>query len=300
LKLLSRITAAAFLVSLLSVRPANAAHRLLITDVLDAKEVELGASLGYAHNSYDRNYTYSSSVTDSLGISSSSTQSFPAKGTGNFVTSGLWLAVGIGGGLQLNASVPYAFEGNRKEDLAYPLYEVRYSKRDGWGDFEFGVKYGLYGNARNSLAVVTGLDVKFETASTRNYGTGTTEVSPFIAASDTVNSKFREYAEYRAIISNHGDNDSHIISIGSEYTFNPTFTVNPGASVSFRTASRTWTAYESFNLNLAAYLQVYRNFYLIPNTHVGINTSTKAKDGNSSIEDLTFYGAGLALYYLYD
>lgn len=48
----------ALILSCISALPlrANADHRLLVTDVLGAKEVELGAALQYAHTCQDRTF----------------------------------------------------------------------------------------------------------------------------------------------------------------------------------------------------------------------------------------------------
>jgi hypothetical protein len=263
---------------------AHAEHKMLITDVLDAKQVEARASLGYSYTEND------------FMVKSP----FYQKGTikHDVTCSSYSLGAGLGGGLQLHAEIPYYFSDKRTYEYTSPVYPSRYGKTGSWGDFAFGAKYLVMGGEEKPFAVVTGLDVKFETANERKEGSGTTDVSPYVAVSTTIDN-WRPYVEYRATIRNHDANDSHLLALGAEYRINERVSLTPHANVLFRTASKVLNPYESYDFALDIYLQVARNFYLIPAFNAGFSSDTSLRDGSQDLSGAAFYGTGLGLYYLF-
>ncbi len=270
---------------LLNAATAHAEHKLLITDVLDAKQFEAEAFFDYGHNSYD--FTLHPS-----GIT--------GKETGNFRSSDYSLSAGLGYGLQLNFSVPYIFLDKRDYtyNAAHPF--TAHSREEGWGDFVLGLTYRLLGDSKKGFAVVTGLNVKLNNAPIGHAGTGTTDVKPYIAASMLITPKTRPYAEYTAIIRNHGADDEHIVTAGVEYEINKTFTLKPSLNAEFRTGSDTLTAYNSYFGSIESYIQVYRNLYLLPQVSAGVSTSSKGKNGRFDNGTLKFEDVGVGLYYYYN
>ena len=101
---------------------AHAEHKLLVTDVLDQKQVEAQAQFEYTHASGDV------SVAGESG-----------KATYNTTESLYSLGVGLGRGLEVSASIPYVFSERGKVQMNG--FEPEYDKRDGFGDFALGAKY---------------------------------------------------------------------------------------------------------------------------------------------------------------
>ncbi|AJE03605.1 transporter family protein [Geobacter pickeringii] len=266
--------------SLLMAASAHAEHKLLFTDVLEQKQVEGQARFEYSH---------------ARGNISS-----PIDGTGtlttNAVESGYSLGVGLGHGLELTASIPFVFTERAKAELAgVPEYE----KRDGFGDFALEAKYRLLGGEEKPFTVVTGLGLKFDTARRKDTGTGTTDVSPFIAASANLGHHYTPYAIYRATIRNHDAQDTHTLSLGLEKELNHTVTLDAKVDANFNTATRATTANEDFSFEVTSYIQVAHNFYLLPSVAYTVATNATSKVNDLRVGPVDGFRGGISLYYLY-
>jgi len=265
---------------------AHAEHKLLITDVLDSRQFEVSADLSYGHSYHD--YTLRSPgfqqgrrIRDTL----SSAYSY---------------GFGVADGFQLHISIPYVFHDRTKFNFESPAFPSRVFNDKGWGDTEVGGKYRLMGGEGKPLTLVTGLTVKLDNADPNTEGSGTTDIAPYLAVSTVMNGgALRPYAYYRLIVRNHGANDSHQLAMGSEYKVNKDVSLDPSFRATFRTPSTTLSAYESYQLSLAAFLQLFHNFYLTPSVGGGISTSSHARNGSLDNETLKFVNAGLGLYYLF-
>lgn len=277
---------------------AHAEHKLLITDVLSARQFEVEADFGYAHNSVDYTRKYPS-YDPNMGILTGYID-VPGTQKRNIVSSLYSLGIGIGSGLQLNIAMPYVHVDNIKQQDS-PGYTVPAWDReqDGVGDIAVGVKYSLYENKEKAVSVVTGLDAKLFTADSNKAGTGTNDIAPFIAASTVIYGDLRPYASYQAIFRDHGAADSHIVAAGIEYELNKTFSVTPEFSAIFRTDSAWATAYNTYTFGLTSSVNIFSNLYLIPHVNMGISTSTAAKNHSINYETLKFVSAGLGLYCLF-
>lgn len=270
---------------LMTATAARAEHKLLITDVLDAKQVEAQASFEYVRlqQSFDSRFGNGRAVVNSTESRYS-------------------LGAGVGYGLEVTASIPYVFSERtslRSDADAGILPE----KRDGFGDFSFGAKYSLLDEKKNApVSLVAGLNVKFDTAGgANNPGTKTTDVNPILAVSKKLG-HHTPYASYQAVISNHGHADEHILSVGVERELNETVTFDARVDAAFATATDTLSSSESYDLELASYLQLLHNFYLIPS--VAVATGSTSHNKGSNLFDMHFgspFGvkAGLSLYYLF-
>jgi len=271
---------------LMTATAARAEHKLLITDVLDAKQVEAQASFEYMRLQ----------------------QSFGSRfGNGRVVVnsteSRYSLGAGVGYGLEVTASIPYVFSERtalRSDADAGILTE----KRDGFGDFSFGAKYSLLDEKKNApVSLVAGLNVKFDTAGgANNPGTKTTDVNPILAVSKKLGHHHTPYASYQAVISNHGHADEHILSVGVERELNETVTFDARVEAAYLTATDSFSSSESYDLELASYLQLLHNFYLIPSVAVATGSTSHSKGSKYSDEHFgSPFGikAGLSLYYLF-
>jgi hypothetical protein len=261
---------------------AHAEHKLLITDVLEPKQIEGQAQFEYVHTSFDARV---------FGLKT-------GKATTNSTESNYSLGVGLGHGLEVTASIPYLFNERTRTEV---LGESEIENRDGIGDFALEAKYLLLGGEEERYAVVTGLDLKFDTASEKHAaGTGTTDVAPFIAASTKLGHHFIPYGVYRATLRNHDAPDTHTLSVGVEKEFCRTFTLDAKMDTNFNTATRDFRAYEDFVFELTGYVQVAHNFYLLPTVAYVKTTDIEGKNlpVPASASGDGFRG-GLSLYYLY-
>lgn len=274
---------------------AHADHKLLITDVLSAGDVEVSATFGYSHTEYDFTTNIWFSVNDPHGITES--KYLTGRFTDDSVGSAYSFGIGLGGGLQLNVGVPYYFIDEATYRYDWYFWPTHRDRRDGFGDFMLGLKYLLYEDASQSVAMVTGLEVKPRTAPTDRHGTGTTNVAPYLAISSKIGDSLRPYAAYQAVIRNHGAADSHVVSAGVEYPLSEIVTFKPEMEVAFITASNRMRSYESYGIGIESYVQLYDNLYLIPFVTTAVNTSTKAKDSSYDFDTATSVAAGLGLYY---
>lgn len=266
---------------LLSATAAHAEHKLLITDVLEQKQIEAQARFEYSHTEGD--------------IRS------PAEGSGKLKTynseSLYSVGVGLGHGLEITASLPFIF--SEREKLELGTEETEYGKRDGFGDFALEAKYRLLGGEEEPFTLVTGLGLKFDTASQDDGGTGTTDVSPFIAASANLGNHYLPYAIYRATIRNHGEQDTHTISIGLEKELNHTVTLDAKIDANFNTSTSDMSANEDFVFELSSYIQVAHNLYLLPSVAYTVATDATYKAEDLRLSPADGFRGGLSLYYLF-
>lgn len=265
---------------LLTTATAHAEHKLLITDVLEKKQVEAQAQFEYAHVRGDI-----SAAGESGKLTSNTTESVYSVG------------VGLGHGLEVSASLPYVFSERLKVQM--DGFAPEREKRDGFGDFGVQAKYRLLGGEEKPFTVVTGLGLKFDTAGGDEAGTGTTDVSPFIAASADMGHHNTPYAVYRATIRNHGEQDTHTLSLGLEKELSHTVTLDAKIDANFNTATREITANEDFTFELASYIQMAHNFYLLPSVAYVVATDARAKSDDVHFGSIDGFRAGLSLYYLF-
>ena len=269
---------------LLTATAARAEHKLLITDVLDAKQIEGQATFEYARTQ----------------------QSFDAafigggRGITNTTESRYSLGAGLGYGLEVTASIPYVFSESTKVEFNNPFLVAEPEKKDGFGDFSFGAKYSLLDEKSAPVALVVGTDIKFDTAGGKNNpGTQTTDVSPYLAVSKKLGHHATPYAAYRATISNHGQPDTHLLSLGSENELNETVTIDVRFDAAFTTASNELSSFETYSLELASYLQLFHNFYLIPSVAVATGSGPHSKVSDVDFGSPFGVKTGAALYYLF-
>ncbi|MBU5614498.1 hypothetical protein [Geomonas azotofigens] len=265
---------------LMTTATAHAEHKLLVTDVLDQKQVEAQALFEYSHSKGD--------VTI-LGES--------GKRTLNATESLYSVGVGLGHGLEVSASIPYVF--SERDKLQMNGLDPEQERRDGFGDLALQAKYRLVGGEEAPYTVVAGLGVKFDTAGDSQAGTGTTDLIPFIAASANLGHHNTPYAIYRATIRNHDEYDTHTISLGFEKELNHTVTIDAKVDANFNTATRDVTANEDFTFEVSSYLQMAHNFYLLPSVAYVVATDYRSKDDAVRVGSADGFRAGLSLYYLF-
>ncbi len=270
---------------------ARAEHKLLVTEILDQKQMEAQAKFEYLHSAGDM-----------------SEGGAPGKRTVNILESNYSLGVGLGHDLEVTASIPYVLSERVKEEVA----ETKYENRDGVGDFGFGGKYRLLDEEKEPLSLVVGLDMKFDTAGVGNAGTQTTDVSPYLAASKKLNPHFTPYGIYRATLRNNGREDTHTVSLGAEMELNETVTFDARFDAGFNTSadkSKTFSdildpkpvkGFQTYNFDLGTYIQVCHNLYLIPSVRVIVTSATDSRDEPTiHFNSSTGVGGGMSLYYLF-
>ncbi len=280
--MLKKIVTVTVLTLLTAATTARAEQKLLITDVLDQKQIEAQASLEYSHISADLNV-----------------KSFPfdtGKVTSNVTESRYSLGVGLGYGLELDASIPFVVSERAKTELAG---ESEYDKRDGFGDVTVGAKYRIFDEERMPFTLVAGLDLKFDSARRKDAGTGTFDVSPYLAASKRLEHHTTPYVGYRAIVRNHGAADSHILTLGLEKEYSETVTLDVRGDASFNTASDFATSSQNYSIEAATYVQVYHNLYLIPSVALLVDSPTDIKAADVHVATAVGVRGGISLYYLY-
>lgn len=262
--------------------PARAEHKLLVTEILDAKQMEAQAKFEYTHMTRDFKVLAESGKT-----------------TSNLLESNYSLGVGLGHGLEVTASIPYVLSERTKVEFNGGVIEPEYEKRDGVGDFSFGGKYRLFDEEKEPFSLVAGLDMKFDTAGGGNAGTQTTDVSPYLAASKKLNPHLIPYGIYRATLRNNGGPDTHTVTAGVEAELNETVTLDARLDASFGTGTKLLTASELYSFELASYVQLLHNFYLIPSVAVASGSPVDAKGVDARLDTPFAIRGGMSLYYLF-
>ncbi len=259
-----------------------AEEKLLITDVLEKGEVETKASFQYEHvpEHLDLVDTTGSRKTDLLRF--------------EYV-----INMGLGHGLEVGAGIPYAISDRSRVRFHAIGLEPQYSRKSGFGDIEVGAKYRIFDENDKPFALVAGLDIKLETASEGKWGTGSTNVSPFVAASTTVGQSVKPYAAYTATIRNHDKADTHAVILGAEKELNERVAIDSFLKSSFVTSTDRLSSYENYLFVVKSYIHVYRNLYAIPAVGVGVFSSSDRKDVAIHFDSLTEVAVGFSLYYLF-
>lgn len=265
---------------------ARAEHKLLITDVLDKGQVEAEADIGYSYSS------------NTFTVRSPFFQQ--GKATHRFSATDLSLDLGVGHDLQAGISVPYVLNDRVNFNFTPPSRPPQHVRSEGWGDFVLSAKYRLLGGDDKPFTLVTGLNVKLDTANADKEGSGTTNYNPYLAVSTlAAGGKLRPYAYYSAIFRNHDANDSHILGVGMEYAPTSYVSLVPFIHVLFRTNSATVEGYESYTFGLSNYIQIIHNFYLIPSVSYNFGSPTRTIDKTQDLGGSEGYRIALGLYYLF-
>lgn len=265
---------------------AHAEHKLLVTDVLDAKQLEAQATFEYLH---------STRKIKEVGATIGKERSTEWASTYS-------LNVGLGYGLEVDASIPYIFSERESKTGFEP------EKTDGVGDFRFGAKYALVKPEKEQpFGLVIGTDVKFDTAGPNNAGTQTTAVSPYIAGSQKVSEHLTPYAIYRATLQNNGGEDAHDLALGVEAEVNHNLTFDARFDAVFGTGTdgneririEPRKASERYSLELASYIQLFHNFYLIPAVSVATGSPVDIRRTEEQLGSPKTIAGAVSLYYLF-
>jgi hypothetical protein len=255
---------------------AYAEQKILVTDLLNQGQLEAQANYEF--------FTGEAKLT-ALGES--------GKLKKNSSESRYSVGVGVGFGTEVLLSVPYVHSERERFELAG---ETETGKRDGFGDLTLGVKKGL--PDFQGLKVVAGLDLKFDTASEADGGTGTRDIQPYLAVSKDMGHHLVPYAGYRAIFRNHEAADTHQLTLGVENELNHDVTLDLRVDAAFNTSSdRDGSSHQTYSIELASYLQAKHNLYLIPS--LALLTTTAHDNGDVHLKAFNGVRPGLALYYLY-
>jgi len=257
---------------------ARAEHKLLVTEVLDAGQIEAEATFEYLHleQDFDANFPVAE---DERTLNAQET----------FYS----LGVGIGHDLEVSVEIPYViFEKEKIEETE----EV-----DGFGDLAIEGKYRVFEEEHMPFTLTAGLGVKFDTAGEDDAGTGTTDISPFLAVSKELAEHVEGYAVYRAVLVNHDGSDEHSLTFGVEAELNETLTLDVALRAAHNTSEDEVSSFQTYGIEAAAYVQVARNLYLIPFAGVERSTSIDLEEGplEIDIDPANLYRAGLSVYYLY-
>lgn len=257
---------------------ARAEHKLLVTEVLDAGQIEAEATFEYSHLKADLDANFPLEE-DELTVNAQET----------FYS----LGIGLGHDLEVSALIPYVIFEKEKIDET--------EETDGLGDLTLEAKYRVFEEEEMPFTLTAGLDVKLDTADEDDAGTGTTDISPFLAMSKEMAEHIEGYAVYRAVLVNHDGSDEHSLTFGVEAELNESLTLDAALRVAHNTSEDEVSSYQTYGLEVALYAQVARNLYLIPAVGVERSTSIDIEEGSDKIEidPANLYRAGLSVYYLY-
>jgi hypothetical protein len=260
---------------------AEAENKLFITDVLDPGQMEAQGTLRFTRSS-NVSFTASSGLT----------------GSGYRRTSRATVSLGrgISDGFQLDAAIPYVFTDDQIDTFS-GITTTR--DRSGIGDLDLGLKYRIAGAERGPSVVSARLDIKPETADSKKAGTGATNISPQLAASLRIGDSLRPYGVYQATFRNHGQADTHTLTVGVEKTFSETVVVTVETEVSINTASDINASYNRYGIALSSYVQIERNLYLIPALGFSWFGEQRAISGLSRVDSQTVSAVSLGIYYLF-
>jgi outer membrane protein OmpA-like peptidoglycan-associated protein len=251
---------------------ACADHKLLITDVVGAKGAEVQTG-----------YEYSSLRPTIVGGRKYS------KIDSAFVTTG---AVGIGHGFQLDLSL-------RQELHNQDLEPSGVADHSGAGRVSTGFRYRFNCSQNPQLALLTGIGFTFAGEGHNPVtGDGSTDVSPFVAASYQMGSGYTPYALYRANLrEKKWAGNSHEVALGVDKELSKTVTLGIKGAVAFGTGSPESSTTEDASFELNSYLRVAKNFYLIPS--VAALQQSRRTIGDIRQQSVAGIKTGLALYYYF-
>jgi hypothetical protein len=245
--------------------PCQAEEKLFVTDILSQREMEARVSFLYLRDSTDfvlRSPSYLS-----------------ANQKNEFFQSKYYLGVGLGHGLEVAASIPYVFFDNlRNRFYGYPDPQTLHYRSDGFGDVELGAKYLVFSEDDKPFTLVACLETKFQTASEDDGGTGSTDISPLVAASITVAQGVRPYVLYSFTERNHGEKDTHSIRLGFEKELDERIGLDAYWEGSFHTSSDLVTSYNTYYFRAESYIRVYGDLYVLPGVGVAVNSCADRKD----------------------
>jgi len=261
------------------------AEKLLITDVLSKGEAEAEASFTYAHGS--------------LHFYSPPPISATAKSTLNMSILECSLGLGLGHGFQVEASIPYALSvRSGARYYVFPPESVR-TRREGFGDIALAAKYQVFSEKEKPFSLVAGMGVKFDTASEKDWGTGTTNIIPFVAASTTIGQGMRPYAAYQLTVRNHEERDTHVLGFGVEKELNDGVALVPFLEVAFHRSTDTLGSYETYSFGVESYIRICEDFYVLPAVGYEIDSSVRRKDIDLFFDSSEGIQIGLSLYHLF-
>jgi hypothetical protein len=259
-------------------------EKLLITDVLEKGEREVVATFSYFHESQEISFQ---------GVRLNADRTVEA------FYSNYGFNVGLGHGLEVGAGIPYVFSDRTKiQDPTIPATTYRFS-REGFGDISLGGTYLVFDETDKPFTLVAGLDVKLETASEDDGGTGTTNIAPYVAASTTVAEGIRPTASYSFVARDHGSRDSHQFAVGAEKELNEDVGLGASLAAVFNTSSDFFESFESYSLRISSYIRICRNFYAIPKVIYETYTSADEKDRDRRWGSAKSLTVGYGLYCLF-
>jgi len=259
---------------------AKAENKLFITDVLDPGQMEAQGTLRFTRSSED---SFTSSGVTGRAYRRTSRVS-------------LSLGRGISDGYQLDAAIPLVLTDDQINTFNGVSATV---DRSGIGDLDIGLKYRIAGAEQGPYVVSARLDIKPQTADSNKAGTGTTNISPQLAASFRIGDGLRPYGVYEPTFRNHGEADTHTLAFGAEKIFSQVVAMTLNISASRNTASDSVAGYSSYSIGLSSYIEIRRNLYLIPALSFSWFGERKAINGSFRIDSSTVTGASLGVYYLF-
>jgi len=106
------------------------------------------------------------------------------------------------------------------------------------------------------------------------------------------------YAEYRANLRTKGEPDSHDLALGIEKELSHALTLDGKLTGSFTTSSADSGAAEDYAAEVAAYLQLRKNLYLLPS--LAFLQQSRRSIGEFSQQSVAGFRGALALYYYFE
>jgi len=190
---------------------------------------------------------------------------------------GFSVGAGVAKNLEVSVSAPYVLFNKLKW----------FSTDSGWGDLTVAAKYKILDE--NPFTLTAGLGVTLDTGSSR-FSSGDTEYSPLIAISKDLGHETKPYFAYKPVLRGEDQLDTHTIRIGIEKELNHLVTFDGSFDMAFYSGGGAHDLRE-YTLDLATYLQLAKNFYLIPSAGFSYITVES--------EDATAWTLGTALYYMF-
>ncbi|MDY6953254.1 MAG: transporter, partial [Thermodesulfobacteriota bacterium] len=179
-----------------------------------------------------------------------------------------------------------------------PMTTTRASA-EGFGDVALMGKYRIWDERDKPFTLVAGLDVKLDSAPEDKDGTGTTDISPSLAASTTLSQGLRPFARYTFVARNHGSRDSHEFLVGAEKELNENVGLQAGLEARFHTSSDVLRHYESYHLYVQSYMRICHDFYAVPKVFYAMRSSVDIKDTDSLFDSAASEGLTFGFYYFF-
>jgi hypothetical protein len=282
-----KISLVLILLSLVVATGASAEHKLLVTAVPDPGQIEARVDVAYSfvHGRKGQEFDGNTGalIEDSDKITHEQTRSVASFG------------IGVIRGVKLSIALPYTFAEHISEG-----WETE--NRDGFGDVVLGARFAP--SKIITLPVDTAIGIDWKTTSadqgSGDMGTGRNSYAPYLAVSKKLY-LVTPYMKYQPefIVKNHNGQTNHSLSIGAEIEVDHRNSLDLAITGTVNGRSDGMKSSNDVELEVAPYLNITGNLYLLPRFAYTILGDRNREPGIPINWDAHQYTFGLGVYCLF-